>query len=64
MDFRTTYRELSDHEKSMVADIKRVAADLSARVESAGRTADPRRTALAQTHLETAVMFAVKAITG
>jgi hypothetical protein len=61
IDFRVAYRQLTDEEKGRIERIKLAAETLDdaiGDVEGMGRL-----TALARTHLETAVMFAVKART-
>lgn len=62
--FRQEYRDLNDAEKASVKDIKNTAEELEALInaqKSNGK--DVRLLSIALTHLETSIMFAVKAIT-
>lgn len=62
--FRKEWRELSDTEKTHVANVKGKAAELyDLLVVEAGSRTDPRAMAVARTKLEEAVMWATKAIT-
>ena len=68
--FRPEYRDLSDLEKSLVADVKLIAGGLFEKIEEANGQADVgrpetrgRHFAIAKTKLEEAVMWAVKGIT-
>lgn len=66
--FRGTYRELSEEEKNIVADIKDRAEELYGVIDNyagqQGAGLMQRYYALAKTNLEEAVMWAVKGITG
>lgn len=66
--FRGTYRELSEEEKNVIADIKDRAEELYGVIDNyAGQQSAglmQRYYALAKTNLEEAVMWAVKGITG
>lgn len=57
--FRPEHRSLTEVEKTLVSDIKDKAEELARLMDRVGG----RHGALAQTHLETAVMFAVKGVT-
>jgi hypothetical protein len=64
--FRKEYTPIDDEQKALVASLKERGAELEANIngipsnlEDAGRLKS-----LAITHLETAIMFAVKAATG
>lgn len=57
--FRPDYRPLSYEEATLVAAVKDTAEHLALLIDAIGA----RDGALAQTHLEIAVMFAVKGIT-
>lgn len=59
--FRKAYRELSDEEKAIVAEIKTKAEELEALLN---RLPGSRYVSLAITSLEQAVMWAVKHVTG
>jgi hypothetical protein len=59
--FRPTYRALTDAEKALHDDIKSKAAELEALFE---RIKQSRELSLGLTHLEEAVMWAVKGLTG
>lgn len=59
--FRTTYRELSEDEKALLADIKARAESLAELVES---VPDGRMRSLALTKLDESIMWAVKGTTG
>lgn len=58
--FHTTYRELSDEEKGIVAEVKDQASALYGAI---AKIADGREKSLAITKLEEVVMWAVKGIT-
>jgi len=58
--FRKEYRELTLGEREWLADFKDAAEDLAVWIDL---LPSGRYKALAHTHLETAVMFAVKEIT-
>ena len=60
IDFRKVYRELSDSEKALINSIKATAEHLDSLYEQLP-TAQGRYVAVARTHLETSVMYAVKA---
>lgn len=72
--FRSTYRELSESEKSSVADIKDRAEEMLTALRSAEAGGPPRLEttshpnarmfAIARTKLEECVMWATKAVTG
>lgn len=62
--FRPVYRELTDEEKHQVEFIKNHAQDLWDRFDALATPDNGREMALAKTHLEDAVMRAVKGITG
>lgn len=57
--FRPAHRPLSDAEGALIGNIKETAEHLAQLFDQAGG----RECALANTHLETAVMWAVKGIT-
>jgi hypothetical protein len=59
--FRTEYRELTESEKQDV-DLLKFRAEMM--WELMKRYGEGRHMSIAKTHLETAVMFAVKEITG
>lgn len=59
---RQKYRKLTEPEQYNVREIKRIAAELFDLIEITGP--DPRAKAIAKTHVEDAVMWAVKGITG
>jgi len=59
--FRKAYRELTEPEKVLVADIKASAGELYDLIEMAPAG---REQSIAKTKLEEAVMWAVKGITG
>lgn len=58
---RSTYRELTENEKFLIAAIKQGANKLLGLMD---QVTDPRAKALAKTNLEQAVMWSVKGITG
>jgi len=60
IDFRKVYRELSLQEKALINSIKATAEHLDSLYEQL-LTAQGRYVAVARTHLETSVMYAVKA---
>ncbi|MBU2533072.1 MAG: hypothetical protein KKB37_10050 [Alphaproteobacteria bacterium] len=57
--FRPEHRQLTETEKDLVSDIKDKAEELAQLCDKVGG----RYGSLANTHLETAVMFAVKGVT-
>lgn len=65
--FRKEYTPLTDEQKGQMAELKNIAQDLldamNQTVAPEERSERSRCMAIARTHLETAVMFAVKAVT-
>ncbi len=64
--FRTKYKPLSDDQKALMAEVKERAKalfDSIEKVKNAGEFVADREMAIAKTHLETSVMWAVKGIT-
>lgn len=59
IDFRPQYRALTPREVQTIEDIKSLAEGLDRCFDGF----NSREIAIARTHLETAVMFAVKAVT-
>lgn len=57
--FRASHRKVSSEEATLIGDIKDEAEVLARLIDKVGG----REAAVAQTHLETAVMFAVKGVT-
>lgn len=66
--FRSRYRQLTDAETSVIADIKAAAEMLESAIDNAKRLdtegAAGREYQLAVTNLEQSVMWAVKGVTG
>ena len=65
IDFRKTYRELTDSQKERIEKIKTAAEILDSLLDGAFEydAADPRMMAVAKTNLEQSIMWAVKALT-
>lgn len=61
---RPAYRELSEAEKNQCSAVKRLAISLWAYIDAQTDDFNGREMAMAKTHIEDAVMHAIKGLTG